>query len=95
MKRNLVMDRDTDAQSLKLSNNGDEDAEKNLDIQLWENPDLFDTGLSPYQVDEEICNDDNVVEEDSLHDDLSHGFDDDQSDEEDVMKQNDEKGGPV
>ncbi|KAI3673119.1 hypothetical protein L6452_39233 [Arctium lappa] len=91
--RMIEIFKDTDTQSLKLSNNGDEDAEKNLDIQLWDNPDLFDTGLSPYQVDEEICNDDNVVEEDSLHDDLSHGFDDDQSDEEDVMKQNDEKGG--
>ncbi|KAI3770727.1 hypothetical protein L6452_01869 [Arctium lappa] len=84
--------RDTNSQSLKLSNNGDEDAKKNLDIQLWDNPDFFDTGLSPSRVDEEICNDVNVGEEDSLHDDLSHGFDDEQSDEEDVMKQNDEKG---
>ncbi|KAI3669515.1 hypothetical protein L6452_40751 [Arctium lappa] len=86
------MDRDTVPQSLKLSNNGDEDAKKNLDIQLWDNPDFFDTDLSPYQVDEEICNDVNVGEDDSLHDDLSHGFDDEQGDEKDVLKQNDEKG---
>ncbi|KAI3745851.1 hypothetical protein L6452_08262 [Arctium lappa] len=87
------MDKDTDSQSLKLSNNGDEDAKKNLDIQLWDNPDFFDTGQSPYQVDEEICNDVNVGEEDSLHDDLFQGFDDEQGDEDDVLKQNDEKGG--
>ncbi|KAI3685017.1 hypothetical protein L6452_34248 [Arctium lappa] len=79
--------------SLTLSNNGDKDSEKDMDIQLWDNPDFFDTGLSPYKADKELCNDAFVGEDDMLHDDVFHGMADEQGYVPDVEKQNDEGRG--
>ncbi|KAI3718929.1 hypothetical protein L6452_19814 [Arctium lappa] len=87
------MDNNNVPPSITLSNNGDEDVEKDMDILLWENQDCFDTGLSPYQATEEICNDAFAGEEGMLYDDLSHGIIDDQGYVADVQKQNDERGG--
>ncbi|KAI3693228.1 hypothetical protein L6452_33060 [Arctium lappa] len=89
------MDNNNVPPSLTLSNNGDEDVEKDMDIQLWENQDCFDMDLSPYQATKEICNDALAREEGLLYDDLSHGIIDDQGYVADVQKQNDERGAYV